>query len=444
MGEIGSGNALAAPAGSPTTSLGSNLPGRPLPSTPPLIGELPALPDNLASPSEVSPTASGTTLAGLGPAPTNSEIGVARRFLYQFRIGGRAVFDDNIFLSRSLKESDEFFVLSAGVTLGLGDPNGGGNSLRFEYSPDASFYVSHGENDALQHSISLAGLYQFTKLTVSGRFQIQLLDGTGINSTVASGAQATQTNLDVSGRTKLNVYTGQANFNYAFSEKTSADLAAQYAISDYETLLSSQNFSASTFFNYTFSPKLTLGMGATLGETFSQQPNPNQTYYQFSLRTSYEATGKISVGGTFGLEVRTTDASSELQVGPVFSLNAVYLPFDGTSLSLLATRQVSPSAVQGGQTYTSTDLSVSLRQRFFQRFFTTLTVGYQNLSYTSTVTGASANREDNYYFVQPGVNFVVHENINLGIGFLHRQSQSTTTVGGFSDNQAYLSVAYQF
>lgn len=391
-----------------------------------------------------SPTASGAALTGGASSATDAQIGVARRFLYRFRVGSRVVFDDNVFLSPDEKRSDQFFVLNGDVTLGLGDPTGAGNYLRFEYTPTAAFYVTQSDLNALQHSISLAGLYQFTKLTLSGRFEIQLLDGTDISTTTAAGAQSTQANLDVNGRTKLNLYTGQVTFHYAFSEKTSTDLAVQYSISDYADLISSENVSASLFLNYAFSPKITVGAGTTVGETFSEPPNPDQTYYQLNLRTNYDATGKISVAGTVGLEVRTSDASSDLRVGPVFDVNAIYLPFDGTAISLSAGRQTTPSAVQGGQNYENTNLSVSLRQRFFQRYFASLTTGYQNLHYVSQDSGGSAEREDNYLYVQGGLDVTIRENINVSLSLLHRNSNSTLRSNGFDDNQASLGVSYRF
>lgn len=408
---------------------------------PPPAGALPDLP---AGTTDQSPTASGAALTGGASTATDSQIGVARHFLYRFRIGSRLVFDDNILLSPTNKQSDEFFVLSGDMTLGLGDPTGAGNYLRFEYSPDASFYVANSEQNAVQHAFSLAGLYQFAKLTISGRFSVQLLDGTDLTSITAAGAQSTQANLDVNGRTKLNVYNGQVDFNYALSEKTSADFVAQYAINDYSTLISSESLSGAFFLNYAYSPKLTFGAGTTVGLTLSQRPNPDEKFYQFNLRANYEASGKLSLAGTFGLEVRTSDASSDLQVGPVFDLNAVYLPFDGTALSLSAGRRTTPSAVQGGQNYQTTDLSVSIRQRFFQRYFASLTTGYQNQNYVSTVSGVNATREDNYFYVQAGLDVVIHEKVNVGVALLHRSSDSTAQTAGFNDNQVSLSVSYSF
>lgn len=395
-------------------------------------------------PADQSPTASGATLTNGAPTATNSQIGVARRFLYQFRIGSRFVFDDNILLSPDNKVSDEFFVLNGDVTLGLGDPTGAGNYLRFEYTPDASFYVANSGENAVQHSIVLAGLYQFSKLTVSGRFSIQLLDGTDLTTLTAAGAQSTQANLDVNGRTELNVYNGQLDLNYILSDKTSADLVAQYSISDYTTLISSESLSGSFFLNYIYSPKLTFGAGATAGVTLSQRPNPDEKFYQANLRANYEATGKISFNGTLGLEVRSSDDTSDLEVGPVFDLNAVYLPFDGTALSLSAGRRTTPSAVQGGQNYETTDLSISLRQRFFQRYFASLTTGYQNQNYVSEISGANATREDNYFYVQAAVDMTIHQNVSVGLAVLHRSSDSTAASAGFDDNQVSLNVSYSF
>ena len=128
----------------------------------------------------------------------------------------------------------------------------------------------------------------------------------------------------------------------------------------------------------------------------------------------------------------------------MFDINAIYLPFDGTSVSVAASRSTSPSAVQGGQSYQSTNLSFSFRQRFFQRFYTGLTVGYQNLHYVSEVSGLSATRDDDYFYVQPSLDFVIHENVSIGLTALHRESNSSLRSAGFADNQVSLSLAYSF
>ena len=99
---------------------------------------------------------------------------------------------------------------------------------------------------------------------------------------------------------------------------------------------------------------------------------------------SYAATSKLNFGGTVGVEFRETgghDGSTE--VNPIFNLTASYAPFDSTMLSLTASRQTQTSAVLTGSNFDSTGFTFSLSQRFFQRVFARLSLGYTRSSYVS-------------------------------------------------------------
>ena len=98
-------------------------------------------------------------------------------------------------------------------------------------------------------------------------------------------------------------------------------------------------------------------------------------------------------------------------------------------------RRTLNSAVLAGQDFASTTISLAARQRLFQRVYLGLNVGYQNSDYFSTISGISANRNDDYFFVQPTVDVMVTRFWSVGAYYVHRQNDSSFDAFTFDNNQ---------
>jgi uncharacterized protein (PEP-CTERM system associated) len=116
-------------------------------------------------------------------------------------------------------------------------------------------------------------------------------------------------------------------------------------------------------------------------------------------------------------------------------LSASYQPFDGTRISVQGSRHTENSAVIAGGDYTSTTIGLSLQQRFFQRFFISLQGGFQNAEYFTLLNGVDANRSDDYYYFQAGLDTSITRFWNIGVYYLHREDSSSLASNSFSDNQ---------
>ena len=300
---------------------------------------------------------------------------------------------------RTIGRDDVYTTIEPTIDLGFGQPDG--NFIALTYAPNAFLFVNHSENNALQHIISLTGQYRFPLLTLSLSQDVQILDGTGLNADTGTGTCFTRTNLDVAGRTRVNIYATQLNANYSLTGKTFLTGGLGYSVNDYASLISSSVLSGNFYFNYTYSPKLSIGLGLAGGYNKVGSPSQNQTYEQINARASYELTGKVSASLTAGVEFRQVENSGVQDNGsPVFDGSLFYQPFDGTSISLSFSRRTQNSATLFGQDFHSTSFTLSARQRFLQRIFFGLTVGYENSEYFSTISGLSSTRSDDYYFLQ--------------------------------------------
>ncbi|HEY3662831.1 MAG TPA: hypothetical protein VGL24_06725, partial [Chthoniobacterales bacterium] len=177
-----------------------------------------------------------------------AESATPRRLQYHVSLAVRSVYDDNINLNPSNREDDIYTTIEPTIDVGFGQADG--NYVALTYAPNAFFFVNHSENDALQHIISLTGQYRFPLLTLSLAQDVQILNGTGLNADTGTGTTFTRTNLDVAGRTRVNIYSTRLNANYSLTGKTFLTAGLDYSLSDYQTLISSSVLSGNVYFNY--------------------------------------------------------------------------------------------------------------------------------------------------------------------------------------------------
>jgi hypothetical protein len=165
-------------------------------------------------------------------------------------------------------------------------------------------------------------------------------------------------------------------------------------------------------------------------------PNPDQDFEQVNLRMSYQATGKIDLVGSGGVEFRHFEGGMRDQyTSPVFELGANYVPFDGTKVSHTANARILNSAVLAAQNYAVTNLTVGLQQRLLQRFYVGVNAGYENSDYFSTVGATGPERNDSYFFVQPSIAVQVTRFWTVGAYYVHRENDSSFDAFSFHDNQ---------
>jgi hypothetical protein len=362
-----------------------------------------------------------------------------RRFQYELKISVRGVYDDNINISQTDRVSDYYFTIEPVLTLGAGDITGHeDNFIRLDYAPGLFLFLDHSEHNALQHVIRLQGQHRFNRLTLGLDEQIAILDGTDLRSLADQTNPGSRPNLDVSNRTQFQTYNTRLTGSYDLSGKTFLTSGVESLITNYSSsnLFSSGDVSGNLFINYRYSDKLVIGLGGSGGYNFVEDPNPNETFEQANVRLSYQATGKVSLNFTGGAEFRQYENDSRgLYVSPVFGLNATYQPADGTTIALSGGRRIYNSGVLAGQDFAETTVDVSVRQRFLQRFYVSVAAGYQNSDYFSTVSTVSTNRKDDYYFIEPAIDFSITRFWTFGGYYLHRQNDSTLSSFSFDDNQ---------
>jgi hypothetical protein len=354
-----------------------------------------------------------------------------RRFRYNLGVTVREVYDDNINISSFQRISDTYTVIEPAIHLGFGDSAGGFNYLTFDYIASVYFFAEQTERNGVEHLIHLAGQHDFGHLILGLSQDVRILDGTNLSS--LSNTTGAQANTDVGRATRVNTYTTTVNASYDLTGKLFLSSQLGYAISDYETLISSQVASGNIYINYVYSPKLVIGLGATGGVNSSDGPTADETFEQMNVRANYIVSGKISLSISGGIEFRQFGGGDS--VSPVYEIAGSYRPFENTTVTIAGSRHTNSSASLGGQDYSETTISLTFSQRLFSRVNFGLGIGYTNSEYLSATTGAATARSDDYFYIEPSIDLDLTRYWSIGVYYLYRQDSSTLAFFSFYDNQ---------
>ena len=376
-------------------------------------------------------------------APVSENV---RRFHYELRIQVAEIYDSNLNLAPNNRIEDFYTRAGVVLTLGFGDTIvREENFLELFYEPDFLIFADHSNFNTVQHVAYFAAQYRFSRLTLGAAETIQLAETGDSQLPSFPGTVVNGVNIDTGGRRRINTYTTHLSATYDLTGKTFLSSAGDYTRIDYGGgLTNSERFSSNFLLNYQYSPKLVVGAGATVGRDLLNQADAHQTFAQTNLRASYSPTGKLNASLSVGVEVRQFDTGSHDFVSPIFDLGVSYAPFDGTSITLDASRGTQVSAVLASQDYHSTQVQVALKQRLFQRVVVSVMVGYQNLDYFGSEVHAVATREDNYYFTESSIDTRITNFWSAGAFLVYRENTSNLSTFRFNETQAGIRSALKF
>jgi hypothetical protein len=375
----------------------------------------------LAGPTtEVTPRAEVSPDRALAPGAGADTTETDDRLPVQLSVTLAGYYDDNIYVQPRGPNRVGDFVWTVAPTIAWNSAHFSGmeNSVQVAYSPGFIFYQDHPGNNTVEQAGTFVYGYHGPRsdLVVSQQY-----------------ASVQNTAPDLGDLVKLQEYITTINLDYTLASKLGLTLRAQQDIIDYDDGFDSTQWTGSAYLNYMAMPKTTFGVGALFGA--ADLEGPNQTFEQLNGRVLYTPTAKLSFNATAGVEFRQTQGTGRQQVNPTFSLGLDYDPFDGTDLNLSAYRAYAYSAKYFGDDYLTTGVSGSLTQRFFQKFYATITASYENADYEDNLGGQSSDLGYNYFSVRPELSFRPTDWCQLGIYYQYRRNVSST-VDAFTDNQA--------
>ena len=393
-----------------------------------------------------SPAAGGpyggfnTKNIAVGEGPPASE---PRRFHYGLEMTVRGVWDDNIFISNTNRVSDYYFAIEPELTLGIGDIMGRSRSyLRLDYMPSAILFVNHSNEDAFNQLIHLEGGYDFGRLRLSLFQDVALLQSANLNSIIdTTGLWA---NLDASAPTRLNIFNTRLRADYDLTGKLFLQGEFDSYTYFYPNNISDYTVSGGLYLYYNWLPKLSVGVGGTFGYNWVDDPTTSQAFEQVNGRLNYQATTKLSVYASAGVEFREFDGNRSTYTTPVFEVGLEHHPFEGTNITLAAGRRMYNSGFLADQDFANTYVVGRFQQRLFRRIYLGLGGGYENSNYFATADNVSAPRDDNYWFIEPSLDVLITRWLSAGVYYLHREDSSNIDFFSFDDNQVGVRATVRF
>ena len=375
-----------------------------------------------------------------GEGPSSGE---PRRFHYALQLTVRGVWDDNIFISHTDRQSDYYFAIEPQITIGVGDMEGRSRSyLRLDYMPSAILFVDHSDQDAFNQLIHLEGGYSTGRLRLSLFEDIALLESANLNSIIdTTGLWA---NLDASAPTRLNIFNTRLRAQYDLTGKLFLQGEFDSYIYFYPNNISDYTVSGGLYLYYSWLPKVSVGVGGTFGYNWVDEPTPNQTFEQVNARLNYQATAKLGLYASAGAEFRQFDGNRSTYTTPVFEVGLTHHPFEGTTINLAAGRSIYNSGFLGAQDFADTYVVGRFQQRLFRRFYFGLGGGYENSNYFAAADNVSAPRNDDYWFIEPSLDVLITRWLSAGVYYLHRQDTSNIDFFSFYDNQVGVRATVRF
>jgi Putative beta-barrel porin 2 len=339
------------------------------------------------------------------------------------------MYDDNITISNTNRKADFQYTLSPGVLFGLGDYlQKEANYITLEYIPSLLLFNHFSTFNTLDQHLRLEGQYSFARLRLGAYFEYDKINGP---------------NRDIGNRVSSEIYATGLSAKYNLSGKTNIEVDGDVTFSHYQHQIGSKELVNHDWLNYNLTPKLTVGVGPAFG-VLQPESGGTQNYQQGLVRAQFVSTAKLTFNGNAGLEIREFPNGNKAT--PVFGLSAQYQAFPGTQLSISGSRNVTNSSLAGGDNYTATRVSGAIRQHLIGDYFLGLEVGYENDAYSQAtgVSTALAARQDNYFFIHPGVTYRVKDWADISLSYFYRDNESNISANAFRDNQVSLEVRLGF
>ncbi len=383
------------------------------------------------------PSSNATELAN----PGNFEIlpHSNRRWQVRPHFDLKTVYDDNIFIQRDNKKSDVSVSVAPGIALGYWDSNesfeeylyrekrasfprrNSGNFAFIDYTTTITEFVHHSAENSVGHDALFDARWEGEKLRIGTQFRYQVGAGTDV---------------DIGGRVSRSVFLSLFHARYEGSEKWSIENNFSYVLSKPEGFVASSRWKNETQVDLLLAPKLRGGVGFSFGE-LEVGEEITETFGQLQGHIRYVPTEKLSLVVAGGVEFYRGR-----QGFPIFSAALRYLPSEDTSIEMGVSRQLENSAIEGGRDYSLTSINTRVQHRIPRGIDLTLEGGYRISDYTEPVSGR--DREDRYFYLQPGIFWNIRREVTLAIIYVFRTNESTLRDLSFRNNQPQFHVSVGF
>jgi hypothetical protein len=350
-----------------------------------------------------------------------------------------AYYDNNILLTETDTENDFIWAINPGVTVSTRNyGENDGSYFLLDYLANVFVFTQGSEDTGWGQNVNLAGRWAGAKLTIDAAQGYNASWGGLLGYTNRVDREFAGQLVD------QQVIPTTLRAHYRLSDKTSveADALQVFRILD-DDLNSYNEWAVRPWFNYQATEKVQTSVGAAMGWRDIEN-NPNQTYEQALVRVTYQAAAKVTALASAGLEWSQWQGGYDQGPYLVFLVGANYRPTETTILGLQAYRRQYPSITVTTENYLTTGFQVSLQQKIWQRLSFGLSAGYDFTEYEPSATGVSTDREDDYFYVAPSLNYSLSPRWDAGLYFTYRENDSNQAGNDYDGYQAGFRTSFRF
>ncbi|MEI9894349.1 MAG: hypothetical protein WDN28_10815 [Chthoniobacter sp.] len=368
-----------------------------------------------------------------------------QRFGYVLHGEVSAAYESNIAIQPTNPRADFLFTISPGLAVGWGDfkselygPDSfryrferyvGKNFIYANYSPSYTWYANNSDESGLHHDVRLNGEWTHQHLTLG---------------VVASYITQNMPEADVGNLVETRRASVALTSRYEYSGKTSMEVNAYYNSLNYnDDNIDWREWRNEDWLNYQISPKIKIGLGGAVAYV-TRSVGPSQTYEEGLFRMQYAMTDQLTLALSGGIEFRQTAGGGGDRTFGTFRFDAVWTPFDGSYFYLEGYRHADVSGSFGEEYYVATGAELQYRQRILQRFYFSLVAGYQNADYQASPGSSDFDRNDDLFYIRPGVGFDVAAWLNCELTAEYRKNSSSVAARQFDAKTAVVKFSVLF
>ena len=311
-----------------------------------------------------------------------------------------------------------------------------GNHWTLDYTPTLRFYSSRAFRDTFDNAVTLTGgtTYEDWSFGLSQSYASSsdpiIETGSQLDQeTYSTGLSATR---QIGSQTSLELGASQ---NFRFVDQTVPG----------EQLTDTMSWSTMDWLNYQFWPQF----GAAIGGGFGYDNlavGSDMTSEQLQGRITWKVVQKLNFVLSGGAEDRQFLAGGVPDlISPIFSLSAQYSLFEVTTLSLSASRSVSPSFFSD-QVSESTSISAGLHQRLLGKLSLDLSGGYGTSTYHASSTAPVAANVSNYDTTSFGarLSMPVLKRGTVAVFYSVNYNSSGAAIYNYTTTQVGLQLSYRY
>lgn len=308
--------------------------------------------------------------------------------------------------------------------------------LTFDYTISKNFYSNPIFKDELAHEAVLTGNLSHRAWTL------------GLSQSYSSNAS---TLVETGQQTPQEKYTTTVDVVYKLGERTRIVSGAALHIRNVNsksktpdwTMADWRSLSLTELLYYSFTDRLTLGIGYIIGYD-DPTPGVDMATTQPRVELSWLPTNKLSLGATYGVEKRKLKPSNiEDLNNPVYTASLGYAPLPTTKLSLKANRSYSASYFSNS-IVNSKGWGGGIDQRLIGKLYVGASANWNKIHYIATGLTTIGDRHDTERSLGLHLSTPFVGQGLMTVSYDHGNNRSTIPGYTFSSHQVAFEVSYRF